>query len=95
MPIQRFNSIKSETSHGAFISTDPVTEEELQAHVDAGHLAEFDSYDELSAFVGGTPSEPAILSKLGLIIKMKGGVEKARIIVRLALEHSFRRHRGT
>ncbi len=53
----------------------------MQAHINAGHLAEFDSYDELSEFVGGTPTEPAILSKLGLIIKIKDGVEKARILL--------------
>ena len=29
-----------------------VTEEELQTHVDAGHLAEFDSFEDMSEFVG-------------------------------------------
>ena len=42
----------------------------MQMHVDLGHLAAFDSYEELSKFVEATPEEPAILSKLGLIIKM-------------------------
>ena len=59
----------------------PVTEEELQMHITAGHLAEFDTFEQLSEFVNATPEEPAILSKLGLIIKMKNGVEKARMIL--------------
>ena len=75
----RCDANKFRNYHG--VEEHPVTEEELQAHIDEGHLAEFDSYDELSAFVGGTPEEPAILSKLGLIIKIKNGVEKARLIL--------------
>ena len=59
----------------------PVTEQEMQAHVDAGHLAEFDFYEELSEFVEASPEEPAILSKLGLILKIKDGVEKAHLIL--------------
>ena len=58
-----------------------VTEEELQLHIDAGHLAEFDSYEDLSKFVGATEEDPAILSKLGLIIKERNGVQKARMIL--------------
>ena len=47
------------------------TEKELQLHVDANHLAEFDTYDELSQFVNATEAEPAVLNKIGLIIKVK------------------------
>ena len=53
----------------------------MQTHIEDGHLAEFDTYEELSEFVGATPDEPAILSKLGLIIKIRNGVEKARLIL--------------
>ena len=65
--------------HG--VEEHPVTEQEMQTPIDDGHLAEFDTYDELSEFVGGAPDEPAILSKLGLIIKIRNGVEKARLIL--------------
>ena len=54
-----------------------VTAAELQGHIDAGHLAEFDSYEELASYVGGKP----ILNKIGLIIKVRGGVSKARMIL--------------
>ena len=53
----------------------------VQVHIDAGHLAEFDSYQELNDFVGGTAEEPAILSKFGLIIKERNGIQKARMIL--------------
>jgi len=62
------------------------TEKELQLHVDAKHLAEFDTYDELSQFVNATEAEPAVLNKIGLVIKVKhdaagNPVEKARMIL--------------
>ena len=62
------------------------TEKELQLHIDAKHLAEFDSYDELSRFVKAAEAEPAVLNKIGLIVKVKqdeagNPVEKARMIL--------------
>jgi hypothetical protein len=36
---------------------------------------------ELNEFVGATPEEPAILNKLGLIIKVRQGISKARMIL--------------
>ena len=54
-----------------------VTATELQGHIDAGHLAEFDSYEELASYVGGKP----ILNKIGLIIKVRNDVSKARMIL--------------
>ena len=54
-----------------------VTEKELKAHLALGHLAASDTYDELKAYVGGC----LFLSKLGLIIKARNGVEKARMIL--------------
>ena len=49
--------------HG--VEEHPVTEQEMQTHIDDGHLVEFDTYEELSAFVKGKP----VLNKLGLIVK--------------------------
>ena len=50
-------------------------------HVDEGHLAEFDSYQDMAELVGATPEEPAIMNKLGLIIKERNGVQSARLIL--------------
>ena len=53
------------------------TEEEMQAHIDKHHLREFDTFEELSQYVGGKPT----LSKIGLIAKIRNGVTKHRFIL--------------
>ena len=53
-----------------------ITAIELQGHIDAWHPAEFESYDELAKHVGGNP----ILNKIGLIIKVRNVVSKARMM---------------
>ena len=65
----------------AGVEANEVTEPELQSHIDSGHLAEFDTMQELNEFVGATPDEPAILNKLGLIVKIRNGIKKARMIL--------------
>ena len=65
----------------AGVEANEVTEPELQSHIDSKHLAEFDSMKELNEFVGATPDRPAILNKLGHIIKMRNGISKARMIL--------------
>ena len=52
-------------------------EEEMQNHLDKGRLAALDTYDLLKEFVGGEP----ILNKLGVIVKIRNGVRKARAIL--------------
>ena len=54
-----------------------VTATELQAHLDKGHIVGFESYDELAEFVQGRP----VLSKLGLILKTRNNITKARLIL--------------
>ena len=49
----------------------------MQAHIDKHHLREFDSYEELAEYVGGHP----ILSKIGLITKVRNGVTKHRFVL--------------
>ena len=49
----------------------------MTTHLDKGHLSAFNSYNELWEYVGGKP----ILSKLGLIVKTRNGVESARTIL--------------
>ena len=44
-PDSQFDADMFRNDHG--VEEQSVTEEELQSHVDAGHLAEFDSLDEL------------------------------------------------
>ena len=54
-----------------------VTDTELSSHLQQGHLAAFDSYAELAAYVGSSP----ILNKLGLIVKTRNGITKSRMIL--------------
>ena len=54
-----------------------VTEQEMQAHFDKGHLMAFGTYEELAASINGQP----VLNKLGLIIKTRNGITKARTIL--------------
>ncbi len=54
-----------------------VTEEELAGHVRKGYIASFDTHAALSEFVGGEP----ILNKLGLVLKVRNGKTKARMIL--------------
>ena len=49
----------------------------MQAHLDKGHLVSFRSYEDLATYVGGKP----VLNKIGLIIKTRNGVTKARTIL--------------
>ena len=45
--------------------------------MDKGHLIAFDTHEELSQYVGGEP----ILSKIGLIEKVRNGKKKVRMIL--------------
>ena len=49
----------------------------MQNHIDKEHVAAFDTYPELAEYTGGTP----ILSKLGIIEKIRNGVTSARTIL--------------
>jgi len=53
------------------------TLKEMTTHLDKGHRSAFNSYNELWEYVGGKP----ILSKLGLIVKTRNGVESAPTIL--------------
>ena len=50
----------------------------MTAHLAKGHLAAFDSYAELPAFVD---CPETILNKLGLIVKTRNGITKANMIL--------------
>ena len=54
-----------------------ITDDELAAHLDKHHIAAFDSLEELKEFVKGD----CALNKLGLIVKTRNGVTKARMIL--------------
>lgn len=54
-----------------------ITDAELTAHLGKGHIIAFDTKAELAEYVGGPP----ILNKLGLIIKIRNGIKKARMIL--------------
>lgn len=55
-----------------------ITDSEPAAHLPKGHIRAFDTYSELAAFVDS--GEP-ILNKLGLIVKTRNGITKARVIL--------------
>ena len=55
-----------------------ITDAELAAHLKKGHIVAFDTYAELAQFVD---SDEPILNKLGLIIKTRNGITKARMIL--------------
>ena len=61
------------------VEEDQITDSELAAHLEKGHLAAFDTYDEMRHYVDA--NYPPILSKLGLIKKIKNGIMKARMIL--------------
>ena len=52
-------------------------DKELTSHLDKGDLAAFDSYAELAEYVEGQP----IPNKLGLIVKTRNGITKARMVL--------------
>ena len=49
----------------------------MQNHIDKEHVVAFDTYPELVEYIGGTP----ILSKLGIIEKIRNGVTSTRTIL--------------
>ena len=55
-----------------------ITDKELTTHLGKGHIAAFETKAELAEYVGGPPP---ILNKLGLIIKIRNGIKKARMIL--------------
>ena len=54
-----------------------ISDSELQAHLEKGHVVVFDTFEELSDSVDGTP----ILNKIGLVLKTRNGVANARMIL--------------
>ena len=61
----------------AGVEAHDITEDEMTNHIEKGHVAAFDSYEELAEYTGGKP----ILSKLGIIEKIRNGISSARTIL--------------
>ena len=55
-----------------------ITDAELSSHLEKGHIVAFDTYAELAQFAD---AEEPILNKLGLIVKTRNGITKARMIL--------------
>ena len=62
----------------AGVEEQEITDAELTAHLAKGHIMAFNTYQELCDFVG---SANPILNKLGLIVKTRNGITKARMIL--------------
>ena len=56
---------------------DPTVEDDISKQVVVGHLAAYDTLDDLRPAVGGEP----VLNKIGLIVKERNGVIKKRMIL--------------
>ena len=56
----------------AGVEESEVTEKEIRAHLEKGHIISFDTLEDLGHFVKGEP----ILNKLGLITKVRNGISK-------------------
>ena len=62
----------------AGVEENGVTETELQSHIDLQHIIAFDTYEELTEYVGGGK---VILNKIGLIERVRNGKKKVRMIL--------------
>ena len=58
-----------------------ITGEEMEKHIDKEHLVAFDTREQLTGYVEGTPPLTPILNKIGLIVKTRNGVTKVRTIL--------------
>jgi len=58
-----------------------ITGEEMDKHIEKGHLVAFDKREQLTGYVEGTPPLTPILNKIGLIVKTRNGVTKVRTIL--------------
>ena len=61
------------------VEENQITDAELASHLEKGHLAAFDTYEEMRLYVDA--QTPPILNKLGLIVKVRNGITKARMIL--------------
>ena len=58
-----------------------ITGEEMDKHIEKGHLVAFDKKEQLTGYVEGTPPRTPILNKIGLIVKTRNGITKVRTIL--------------
>ena len=65
----------------AGVDENPTATDEIELRLLQGHLKAFDTAIELEQFVGATKELPAILSKIGIITKMRAGKTKHRMIL--------------
>ena len=55
--------------------------DEMKKHIDKEHLVAFNTFEQLTGFVEGKPPQTPILNKIGLIVKTRNGITKARTIL--------------
>ena len=63
------------------VENQAITGDEMKKHVDKDHLVAFNTFEQLTGFVEGKPSPTPILNKIGLIVKTRNGITKARMIL--------------
>ena len=68
-------------SNYAGVDENAVATDEIELRLLQGHLKAFNTALELEQFVGATAELPAILSKIGIITKMRAGKTKHRMIL--------------
>ena len=77
MPTDSLHADPSDFLPYASVEADDDAWDQVQGLVDKGWLLQFNSLDELKAFLGTEP----ILSKFGLVVKERNGVMKKRLIL--------------
>ena len=63
------------------VENQAITGDEMKKHVDKDHLVAFNTFEQLTGFVEGKPPHTPIFNKIGLIVKTRHGITKARTIL--------------
>ena len=77
MPPDSLHSDPNDFASYSSVESDSDAWRQVRRLVDKGWLLEFDTLDQLKAFLGADP----ILSKFGLVVKTRNGITKKRLIL--------------
>ena len=53
-----------------------ITGDEMKKHIDKDHLVAFDTREQLTGYVQGSPPHTPILNKIGVIVKTRNGITR-------------------
>jgi hypothetical protein len=81
MPYSELQGNIDNFNNYAGVDENPIATDEIELRLMQGHLKAFDTALELQDFVGATTALPVILSKIGIITKLRAGKMKHRMIL--------------